>query len=135
MEKLIVENKARTFIFGAMDGFDYMGYSAVTVQRAENYPRLKRFYISQIPEELIESKKIFIENFEKFKFPFKDLNAGNQRFFKRNELIVDACDILVTYYNKEHPEMETKKAYDYAVANGKKIINLFDEQEAKYLKF
>lgn len=135
VEKLITENRAKTFIFGAMDGFDYMGYVTVTELRAEKYPRLKRFYISQIPEGLIESKKIFIENFEKSKFPFKDINAGNQRFFKRNELIVDACDMLVVYYDKDYPEKETKKAYNYAVAKGKKIINLFDEEQARYLKF
>ena len=135
VEKLIRERGANEFIIGSMTGFDYMGYLAVTNLKNEMYPQIKRIYLSQYVKFPYKSRRIMNEFFEKCEFPLKSLLDNYHQDRKRNELIVDACDILIIYYGNGFEEVHVKDAYNYAMAKGKKIINLFDENDAKNIVF
>lgn len=55
---------------------------------------------------------------------------GNKPYSKfdipnRNKWLVDNCDVFICYVNKPGG---AKRTYDYAIKNGKTIINLFDCQ-------
>ena len=144
VEKLITENGAEEFIFGSMIGFDYICYLVVT-QLQKKYPNIKRVYRSQFSLPNRKTQKQFSEHFDKCEFPL--ITSKKLSHIKRNETMIDKCDLLITYYDKDYkskgmfyeevsitqkdndtssPMSETKIALNYAFRKDKKFVNLFE---------
>ena len=135
LEKLITQNRAKEFVFGKIGYFSHVSYLAVNKLKRK-YPRIKRVYISKFVDVDRKARKSLAGFFEKVKYPMTEFYEEIKGNNIRNELIIDDfCDLLIIYYDSEFDEIDTQHAYNYAMAKGKKIINLFDENDAKNIVF
>ena len=149
IEKLITEDGADEFIFGALTGFDFMCYLIVT-QLQEKYTHIKRVYISQASQPNRKTQQCLNEFFEICKYPLSANEMRKKPQIKRNQLMIDECDLLILYYDKNYkPEFEyfeeiiytqtdnnttpmskTKIALNYAFKNDKDFVNLFSGENS-----
>ncbi|MDE6757951.1 MAG: SLOG family protein [Clostridia bacterium] len=144
IEKLITEDGADEFIFGSSSTFSDLCYIAVT-ELKEKYPDIQRYYISMFSKLGKKYKKQLSESFERCQYPATNREMGRLPHIKVDQLIIDACDLIVTYYDKDEvqyykyyeetqitlynnntpPMSKTKIALNYAFKNDKEFINLF----------
>lgn len=70
--------------------------------------------------------------------PYSDVNTVmyeiEEVYFKKkitvsNQLMINDCDSLICYVNKERTPSGAKTAMNYAKRNGKKVINLFRPED------
>ncbi len=142
----LLENGVREFIFGSRSQFDDLCYDLLT-ELKKVYPDIKRIkYRSDYPDELSEySKQFFLDGYEDNICPEGVEGAGRLSYVKRNEAMIMASDICVSYYDKNYhpkprkisknaltsyqPKSGTRIAFEFAVQKNKKIINLFEKTE------
>ncbi|MDE7079934.1 MAG: SLOG family protein [Clostridia bacterium] len=149
IENLITEDGADEFIFGSLTGFDFMCYLIVS-QLKEKYTHIKRVYISKTSEPNVKIQRSLSEFFEICKYPIPAREMKKKPQIKRNQLMIDECDLLIVYYDKDYkPEFEyfeeiiytqtdnntppmgkTKIALTYAFKNDKKFVNLFSGENS-----
>lgn len=140
----LLENGVREFIFGSRSQFDDLCYDLLT-ELKKVYPDIKRIkYRSDYPGELSEySKQFFLDGYEDNICPEGVEGAGRLSYVKRNEAMIMASDICVSYYDKNYQpkprkisknaltsyqlKSGTRIAFEFAVQKNKKIINLYDE--------
>jgi len=143
IENLILKENVKYFLFGSKSEFNSLCYNVVT-ELKDNYPNIVRvsytckseaFYKSG-EEKFVESflsnfynKKIKIESYEE-EYNFKNKYvAGKATYIERNIEMIDNSNICIFYYNKDYflsnKNSGTKIAYNYAIKNNKKIINMF----------
>ena len=69
-------------------------------------------------------------------FPEGVSGAGYRSYIKRNQAMIDICDILITYYDKGYKPTNrlrisrksgTGIAFEYAIKKNKRIINLYEQ--------
>lgn len=129
---LIVKQNADTFIFGSKSQFDSLSYSVVS-ELKKAYPHICRIYVRADYEE-VEGRyeKYLLSLYEKTCFPREVKGAGLASYIRRNFAMIDMCDLLVTYYDKNYsPEVRrrtnsgTRLAVGYAEKTGKPVLNLF----------
>ena len=133
---LIVKENADTFLFGSNSKFDDLSYETVTKLK-EIYPQIRRVYVRASDEYLshmcIEAT---LKYYEETFFPESVHNAGYRSYIKRNQAMIDMCDILVTYFNKDYTpygksrisrNSGTSLAVEYAEKKEKRIINLYEQ--------
>ena len=143
VEKLILEDGADEFIFGAVDGFDCLCYIVVT-KLMNKYPNIRRIYVSQFANPSNKIKKWMNDYFEQCEYPLPKDEMGDKPNIKRNEIIVDKSDLIIAYYDKSDSfkfntnveikffrngttrMSKTKIALNYAYNNNKKLVNLFE---------
>lgn len=142
---LIAEEGADTFLFGSNGHFNYMCYAVVTNLKY-TFPHIRRIYVrgeyDVVSDEYID---YLYTMYEDTFFPDKVLNAGVRSYVVRNEVMVDMCDVLLTYYDANYvppqkitkkdmfdlvyvnqkPKSGTQMAVSYAQRKKKRIINLF----------
>ncbi|MDE6614035.1 MAG: SLOG family protein [Clostridia bacterium] len=146
VEILITQYGADEFIFGSMIGFGDLCHIVVT-QLKEKYPHIIRTYRSQFVLSKKEVQRILNKHFEKCEIPSSDREMGKASHIKRNEKMIDDCDLLITFFDKDYeprfkyyeevsysqkdnntpPMGITKIALNYAFKRDKKCINLFEE--------
>ena len=129
VSSLIEKENADTFLFGSKSEFNDLCYEIVTKLK-ESYPYIRRIEVRASNEYLAQMYiDITLKYYEETLFPEKVSGAGYRSYIKRNQAMIDMCDFLITYYNKEYQPLSgktsgTRKAVEYAVKNNKRIINL-----------
>ncbi len=119
------------FLFGSKSKFNDFCYLCVT-ECAEVMNGIVREYIRADYEFPSESYSKFLrERFEKTEYPPELHTSRKNRYIKRNEIMIDRCDILVTYFDESYVSSRGRRsgtalAVAYAKKKNKEIINLFD---------
>ena len=141
---LIEKENADTFLFGSKSKFDDLCYVVVS-RLKETYSHIKRVYVRAVYEYVDKDYADYLLTFyEKTFFPDKVSGAGAKSYVVRNQVMIDMCDVLVTYCDTNYtlPKKKTgnimfdvikerkKKsgtivAVAYAQKRNKHIINLF----------
>ncbi len=125
----LIEKGADTFLFGSRGDFNSLCYEIVS-QLKEKFPHIRRIYVRAEYDYNEKYTKYFLTSYEETFFPDKVRGAGRLSYVIRNQIIVDMCDVLVTYCDMEYkPSTGTKsgtiQATLYAQQKKKQIINLF----------
>ncbi len=128
IEKLIVDEKVNTFLFGSKSRFNNLCLEVVT-QIKEKYPHIKRVYVrAEYPYINEHSRNYLLENYEETCFPEKIINSGRAAYVERNYEMIDNSRFCIVYYDKQGApttrKSGTKIALDYAIKQGKKIIRV-----------
>lgn len=130
---LIINENADTFLFGSKSEFDNLCYSAVSELKS-SYPNIRRIYVRAEYEHIDKSYKDYLLNsYEDTYFPKEVEGAGKLSYIKRNQVLIDSCDLLVAYCDESYqPKSKrgkansgTRTAVDYAKKKRIRIINLF----------
>lgn len=129
---LIEEGNADTFLFGSKSVFDDICLDVVTMLKGY-YPYIKRIYIRSTYEYIGDSYLNYLLTlYDSTFFPNKVSGAGYCSYIKRNQSMIDMCDVLVTYFNKNYQlpagkTSGTKTAVLHALKKKKRIINLYEQ--------
>ena len=127
---LIEKEKVDTFLFGSKSEFNDLCYEVVT-ELKNKYPHIRRIEVRASNEYLPRIYlDITLKYYEETVFPESVGGAGYRSYIKRNQAMIDMCDILVTYFDKDFQlpagkTSGTRKAVEYALKKNKRIINLF----------
>ena len=128
IEKLIVENSVDTFLFGSKSRFNSLCQETVT-EIKEKYPRIKRVYVrAEYPDINEHYKNYLLESYEDTLYPEHIRNSGKAAYVERNYEMIDKSHFCIVYYDEQNApttrKSGTKIALDYAVKQGKQIINI-----------
>ena len=143
---LIEKEKVDTFLFGSRSRFDSLCYEIVSKLK-KTYTNINRVYVRATYEYIDEDYADYLLKFyEKTFFPDKVSGAGAKSYVVRNQVMVDMCDVLVTYCDSNYTPPEnttgnkmlniinaskkksgTQTAIRYAQKMDKRIINLISE--------
>ena len=140
LEKLIVDEKVDTFLFGSKSDFDDLCYEIIT-ELKDKHPHIKRVYVRAEYPFIDESYRNYIlVGCEDTYYPERIKRAGKASYVERNQEMINKSDVCVVYYDENYapprrrnsrrdladyqPKSGTKIAYDYAARKGKKIINV-----------
>jgi uncharacterized phage-like protein YoqJ len=131
IEKLIVEKQVDTFLFGSKSRFNSLCLELVTKIK-EKYPHIKRIYVrAEYPYISEHYKNYLLESYEDTYYPEKILNSGRAAYVERNYEMIDNSHYCIVYYDQSNApttrKSGTKIALNYAVKQGKQIINLVDK--------
>lgn len=126
----LIESGADTFLFGSRGQFDELCYGIVTKLK-ERYA-LKRVYVRAAFRFINEQYENYLLSlYEETVFPPSVIDAGRISYIKRNEAMIDACGVLLTYYDenyvpkaKEKSNSGTAIAFKYALGRHKRILNI-----------
>ncbi len=131
ISKLIEEENAETFLFSGIGSFDTLCLDTATDMK-RYYPLIKRIYVRARYEQISnEYEKYLLLYYDKTFFPYEVKGAGYRSYVRRNQVMVDMCDILVTYYDVDYKLLSgknsgTKTAVEYALKKNTRIINLYE---------
>ena len=156
----LIEKGVSRFIFGSRSEFDYLCHSIVT-ELKEAYPNIIRIaYDTKSESSILEKDKerfdaIYFKlsgeesNFAAYDEVIKDDKmyvSGKASYIERNELMIDASDYCIFYYDENYkPPVRNRSkkyacglwtsdksgtaiAYQYALRRKKTIINVFVSQ-------
>lgn len=128
IEKLIVENKVDTFLFGSKSQFDSLCLELMTKFK-EKHPHIKRIYVrSEYPNISERYKKYLLEKYEDTYYPEKIVCSGRTAYVERNCEMIDNSHFCIFYCNEYNVpttrKSGTKIALNYAKKRGKQVINL-----------
>ena len=128
IEKLIVDEKIDTFLFGSKSRFNSLCLELVT-EIKEKYPHIKRIYVrAEYPYISEDYKNHLLKSHEDTYYPEKTLNSGRAAYVERNYEMIDNSRYCIIYYDELNApttrKSGTKIAFDYATKQGKKIINI-----------
>ena len=129
IEKLIVDEKVNTFLFGSKSQFNSLCLELVTKTK-EKYPHIKRIYVrAEYPYISEEYKNYLLKSYEDTYYPEKIINSGRASYVERNYEMIDNSHYCIVYYHEQNAPITyksgTKIALDYAIKNSKKIIEIF----------
>ena len=125
--KLIAQG-SDTFLFGSRSEFDSLCHEIVSEFKRNN-PQLKRVYVRAEYEFISDDYTAFLlERFESTFFPKEVSNAGKAAYIKRNQVMIDLCDLAVIYYDKNYSPAKTHsgtaRAVEYLLQKKKQYINI-----------
>ena len=128
IERLIVNEKVDTFLFGSKSRFNDLCLQLVS-QLKEKHPHIKRIYVrAEFPHISDDYKTYLLQNYEDTYFPSKAMGAGKTVYIKRNQEMIDkSCFCIIYYQHSNFPtnrKSGTQIALDYAIKQKKKIILL-----------
>jgi uncharacterized phage-like protein YoqJ len=128
IERLIVNEKVDTFLFGSKSRFNDLCLQLVS-QLKEKYPHIKRIYVrAEFPHISDDYKSYLLQNYEDTYFPSKAMGAGKTVYIKRNQEMIDKSRFCIIYYHHDsfptNRKSGTQIALDYAIKQKKKIILL-----------
>ena len=132
VEKLIVEKKVDTFLFGSKSEFDSLCLELVTGLK-EKYPHIKRVYVrAEYPYISEHYKNYLLKSYEDTYYPKKIIRAGRAAYVERNYEMIDKSHYCIVYYDEANApttrKSGTKIALDYAIKKQKHIIILPAEE-------
>lgn len=131
VKKLIVSDGVDTFLFGSRSEFNDISYEVVT-ELKETYTDIQRVYVRAEYEHIgKEYTAYLLASYDDTYFSPQAHNAGYKSYIKRNQDMIDQCDIVVAYCDTKYiPSTKTrsgtKMAVQYAQQQKKRIINIFD---------
>ena len=126
---LIDVEGADTFLFGSRSVFNELSLDVVSKLK-EYYPLIKRVYVRAEYEFIDELYTDYLlMSYDETFFPKSVSGAGYRSYVKRNQVMIDMCDVLITYYDRDYRLLTgkmsgTKYAVEYAMKKHKRIINL-----------
>ncbi len=128
IEKLIVDEKVDTFLFGSKSRFNSLCQDTVT-EIKEKYPHIKRIYVrAEYPYISEYYKTYLLESYEDTYSPEKILNSGRAAYVERNYEMIDNSHYCIVYYDKQNApttrKSGTKIALNYAIKRKKEVIIL-----------
>ena len=128
IEKLIVDDKVDTFLFGSKSRFNDLCHELVT-QIKEKYPHIKRIYVrAEYPYISDDYKNYLLESYEDTYYPERIIGSGRAVYVERNYEMINNSHFCVVYYDEQGVPTKrksgTKIALDYAIRKGKRIITL-----------
>ena len=147
VEKLIVEKKVDTFLFGSKSQFDKLCLQVVT-ELKEKYPHIRRIYVrAEFPYIDEDYTQYLLKRYDHTYYPERMINAGKAAYVERNYEMIDNSSCCVIYYDENYmpprrknskrdlfdyqPNSGTKRAYEYAIFKKRIIFNTF-ENSIKY---
>ena len=125
-----------TFLFGSKSAFDELSLEIVSKLK-KDFPFIKRIYVRAVYPYIDKSyEEYLLKYYDETYFPPSLKNAGKSSYVRRNYEMIDSSTYCVFYYNENYilpsklktisrPKSGTKIAYEYALKNGKHIINLY----------
>ena len=140
-ENLILNNKVDTFLFGSKSEFNDLCLEIVTALK-EKHPHIKRIYVRSAFSDISDRyEKYLLKQYEGTYFPEKVKGAGKASYVVRNKEMIDISNFCIFYYDENYlpprrrknnsplsvyqPKSGTKVAYEYAIKNKIKIINVW----------
>ncbi len=128
IEKLIVEEKVDTFLFGSKSQFNDFCYKLVASIK-HRHPQIQRIYVrAEYPVINEPYRQFLLKHYESTYYPLSVNNAGKLSYMKRNMEMIDKSDICVFYYDETYASNArvsgTKYAFEYATKR-KKFIYRF----------
>lgn len=130
--KNLIENEGvDTFLFGSRSAFDDICYDIVT-RLKEVYTHIRRVYVRAEYECISQDYHDYLLTlYEETYYADQARGAGYRSYIKRNQAMIDKCDVLVVYCDMSYtPPTRTKSgtilAFQYAQKKQKRIINLFE---------
>lgn len=125
--KLIAQG-ADTFLFGSRSEFDSLCHEIVSEFKRNN-PQLQRVYVRAEYEFINDDYTSYLlEQFESTFFPKEVSNAGKAAYIKRNQVMIDLCDLAVVYYDENvspaNSQSGTARAVQYLLKRKKRFINI-----------
>jgi len=128
IEKLILDEKVGTFLFGSKSQFDRLCYTLVT-QVKEKYPHIRRIYVrAEFPQIDDGYKAYLLESYEETYYSEQAVGAGKAVYVERNRDMIDQSDVCIIYceedYAPKNRKSGTRLALEYAVKRNKRIICL-----------
>lgn len=128
IERLIVDEKVDTFLFGSKSRFDSLCLELVS-EIKEKYPHVKRVYVrAEFPVIGDDYKAYLLKSYEDTYYPEKIMNSGRAAYVERNHEMIDNSRFCIVYYDEQNApttrKSGTKIALDYAVKKQKRIIVL-----------
>ena len=125
---LVVKHGAREFLFAINGAFDFACW-AIVFKLKIRFSDIRRVYVRTKCADDEELKEIMLVYEDTF-VPNEVRNAGMLAEVVRNEIMVERCDILVTYFktkNLRRPRIVDygETAAEYAQKLGKRVINTF----------
>ena len=128
IEKLIVDEKIDTFLFGSKSCFNSLCLELVSKIK-EKHPHIKRVYVrAEYPYISDDYKKYLLESYEDTYYPKKILNSGRASYVERNYEMIDNSQVCIVYYDEPRAstirKSGTKIALDYAIKKHKKVVRV-----------
>ena len=131
-----IKNGANFFTMGTHGDFDRIALSVCRELRKTYKNIIIEVVITSFKsiEPIIDHDEIFGD--EKY-YPYADVQTTmyniEEEHYKRqiiasNKQMVDSCDTLICYVNKQHNPSGAKTTMNYAKRKGLKIINLYNEK-------
>ena len=125
IEKLIVDEKVDTFLFGSKSRFNSLCQETVT-ELKEKYPHIKRIYVrAEYPDINEHYKDYLLESYEDTYYPEHIIGSGRAAYVERNYEMIDKSKFCIVYYDEPNTPITrksgTKIALDYAIKQGKQI--------------
>ena len=139
VERLIVEEGVDTFLFGSRSSFDELCHIVVT-ELKEKYPHIQRIaYLckhetaclvgagTSLRQKIknLTGRDEYVGEYEEIKKSDRVNSAGRASYVERNQLMIDASDIVFVHLDKGKrggKPSGTILAYDYAVNKDRKTI-------------
>ena len=128
IEKLIVDKKVDTFLFGSKSRFNSLCLELVT-EIKEKYPHIKRIYVRAEYHDINEQyTNYLLDRFEDTYYPEHIRKSGKAAYIERNYEMINKSQYCIVYYDEQNApttrKSGTKIALDYAVKKEKQIINI-----------
>lgn len=126
IERLIVEERVDTFLFGSKSRFDSLCLELVS-ELKQKYPHVQRIYVrAEYPYISEHYKNYLLKSYEDTYYPEKIVNSGRAAYVERNYEMIDNSRFCIVYYDERNApttrKSGTKIAFEYAVGHGKQLI-------------
>lgn len=128
IENLIMCENVDTFLFGSKSRFNSLCLEMVTKIK-EKHPHIKRIYVRAEHPYIDEKYKSYLlKNYEYTYYPEQIMGSGKAVYVERNCEMINKSNFCIVYYDAQHSpstrKSGTKTALDYAMKQGKRIINI-----------
>ncbi len=125
IKSLIVNENADTFLFGSNSAFNDFCYKIVT-ELKETYPHIQRIYVRAEHEYIRNDMKDYLLTlYEDTFFPPEAHNAGYKVYVKRNHVMIQMCDKLVVYHDKNYVPAHRSSGTQIAINDAQKLKKPF----------
>ncbi len=109
IEKLIVEEKVDTFLFGSKSRFNSLCLELVSKIK-EKYPHIKRVYVrAEYPDINEQYTNYLLESYEDTYYPEKIIGSGRVAYIERNYEMINNSHFCVFYYDEDIASLIKKK--------------------------
>ena len=128
IEKLIVDEKVDTFLFGSKSRFNSLCLELVT-EIKEKYPHIKRIYVRAEYPYISEHYKNYLqESYEDTYYPEQIIGSGKAVYLKRNQEMINESLYFIFYFDEacfpKNRRSGTKSSLDYAIKKRREIFTV-----------
>ena len=126
VERLIIDKKVDTFLFGSKSEFDRLCLELVTKLK-EKYPHVKRIYVrAEFPFINDDYLTYLLKSYDETYYPEKLHGAGRAAYVERNYEMINNSKYCIFYYDEQNApttrKSGTKIALDYAIKKDREVI-------------